>query len=44
VILSARGLDDEVQAGLDAGATAYLVKPFDTEQLVIDVDQFLAAV
>lgn len=42
VILSARGLDNEVQAGLDAGATAYLVKPFDTAQLLADVDQFLA--
>lgn len=42
VILSARGLDDEVQAGLDAGATAYLIKPFDTAQLVADVDHFLA--
>lgn len=42
VILSARGLDDEVQAGLDAGATAYLIKPFDTAQLIADVDQFLA--
>ncbi|MBK9125604.1 MAG: response regulator [Chloroflexi bacterium] len=42
VILSARGLDDEVQAGLDAGATAYLIKPFDTAQLIADIDQFLA--
>jgi DNA-binding response OmpR family regulator len=42
VILSARGLDDEVQAGLDAGAEAYLVKPFDTGQLVADVEQYLA--
>ncbi|KXK54740.1 MAG: response regulator [Anaerolineae bacterium] len=42
VILSARGLDDEVQAGLDAGATAYLIKPLDTAQLVADVDHFLA--
>lgn len=44
IILSARGLDDEVQAGLDAGAAAYLVKPFDTEQLLADVEQFLAQV
>lgn len=42
VILSARGLDDEIQAGLDAGATAYLIKPFDTGQLITDVDQLLA--
>ncbi len=42
VILSARGLDDEIQAGLDAGATAYLIKPFDTGQLIADVDQLLA--
>lgn len=44
VILSARGLDDEVQAGLDAGALAYLVKPFDTAQLVADVELLLAKV
>ena len=44
VILSARGLDDEVQAGLDAGAIAYFVKPFDTGQLVADVDELLARV
>jgi CheY-like chemotaxis protein len=44
VILSARGLDDEVQAGLDAGAVAYLVKPFDTSQLVADVEHYLARV
>lgn len=44
VILSARGLDDEVQAGLDAGAVAYLVKPFDTAQLAADVDSVLARV
>lgn len=44
VILSARGLDDEVQAGLDAGASAYLVKPFDTDQLVSDVEQLMAQV
>lgn len=42
VILSAHGLDDEVQAGLDAGAIAYLVKPFDTTQLVADVEQLLS--
>jgi len=42
VILSAHGLDDEVQAGLDAGAIAYLVKPFDTSQLVADVEQLLS--
>lgn len=42
IILSARGLDDEVQAGLEAGASLYLMKPFDTDQLVADVGQFLA--
>lgn len=42
--LSVRGLDDEVQAGLKAGAAAYLVKPFDTGQLVQDVDDLLARV
>ena len=33
VILSARGRDREVQRGLDAGADAYITKPFATSEL-----------
>jgi len=32
--LSAKGQDSEVQAGMDAGATDYILKPFAPDQLV----------
>ncbi|MGB1285428.1 MAG: response regulator transcription factor [Aggregatilineales bacterium] len=33
VILSAKGQDDEVEAGWDAGAVAYILKPFAPDEL-----------
>lgn len=44
VFLSGRGLDDEVQSGLDAGALAFIVKPFAPDELVSEIDQLLARV
>jgi CheY-like chemotaxis protein len=44
VILSGRGLDDEVQAGLDAGALAFIVKPFAPDQLLSDIQNLLAQI
>lgn len=41
VLLSARGQASDVQAGLAAGANAYIVKPFSPQQLLDTVDQFL---
>jgi two-component system alkaline phosphatase synthesis response regulator PhoP len=41
VFLSAKGQDAEVQSGLDAGATAYIIKPFGTEQLITKVKELL---
>ena len=32
--LSAKGQDSEIQAGMDAGATDYILKPFAPDQLV----------
>ena len=37
LLLSARASDDDVQRGLDAGADAYVVKPFDATELIVRV-------
>lgn len=42
VFLSAKGQDSEIQAGLDAGAEEYLLKPFAPDQLVERVKNILA--
>jgi DNA-binding response OmpR family regulator len=42
VFLSAKGQDSEIQAGLDAGAEEYLLKPFAPDQLVERVRNILA--
>ncbi len=44
VILSGRGLDDEVQAGLDSGAVSYIVKPFAPDELLAEINNLLARV
>ena len=41
VILSAKGQDAEVQAGLESGASAYIVKPFSPDQLTNKVKELL---
>lgn len=41
VFLSAKGQESEVQAGLDAGAEAYILKPFAPDQLTTRVSQIL---
>jgi DNA-binding response OmpR family regulator len=42
VFLSAKGQDAEIQTGLDAGAEAYLLKPFAPDQLAERVKAILA--
>ena len=42
VFLSAKGQEAEVQAGLDAGATAYIIKPFAPDQLTSKVAEILS--
>jgi DNA-binding response OmpR family regulator len=39
--LSAKGQDTEVQTGLDAGAVAYIIKPFGPDQLTAKVKELL---
>ena len=41
VFLSAKGQDAEIQEGLDAGATEYLLKPFAPSELLEQVKQIL---
>jgi two-component system phosphate regulon response regulator PhoB len=41
VLLSARGQQQDVQVGLDAGADAYMVKPFSPQRLLDAVEQLL---
>lgn len=42
VFLSAKGQESEKQQGLDAGAEAYLLKPFAPDQLTAQVKSILA--
>lgn len=42
VFLSAKGQESEVQAGMEAGAQEYILKPFAPEQLVERVKTLLA--
>jgi CheY-like chemotaxis protein len=41
VFLSAKGQDSEIQAGLDAGASEYLLKPFGPMELTEKVRELL---
>jgi DNA-binding response OmpR family regulator len=41
VFLSAKGQDDEIQTGLDAGAIDYILKPFAPEELTHKIADIL---
>jgi DNA-binding response OmpR family regulator len=41
VFLSAKGQESEVQAGLDAGADEYILKPFSPDQLMVRIQEIL---
>ena len=41
IIISARGQKTHVQEGTDAGADAYLIKPFSPRDLVAKIDELL---
>ncbi|MBI5671567.1 MAG: response regulator [Chloroflexi bacterium] len=42
VFLSAKGQDEEVQTGIEAGAVAYILKPFAPEELTRRIGEILA--
>lgn len=42
VFLSAKGQENEIQQGLDAGAEKYLLKPFAPDYLTMQVKEILA--
>jgi CheY-like chemotaxis protein len=44
VFLSAKGQEKEVQSGLEAGATDYILKPFSPAHLTQRIDEILARV
>ena len=44
VLLSAHALVQSISAGLDAGADAYLTKPFDPEHFIVAVQAYLTAI
>jgi len=41
IFLSAKGQESEIQAGLSAGATEYLLKPFAPDQLTTRIQSVL---
>lgn len=41
IFLSAKGQDEEIQSGLEAGATAYILKPFSPEELSRRVNEII---
>lgn len=41
IILSAKGQESEIQAGLDAGATQYILKPFSPDILARKISEVL---
>mgnify|MGYP001766676154 CR=1 FL=1 len=42
VFLSAKGQESEIQAGYQAGAEDYILKPFSPDQLILRVQQILS--
>jgi two-component system response regulator RpaA len=44
VLLSAKSLDSDRQAGLDAGANAYITKPFDPRKLLAEVKRYVGPI
>lgn len=44
IFLSAKGQDEEVQTGIEAGAVAYILKPFAPDELTRRVNEILEKV
>lgn len=43
IFLSAKGQDEEIQSGIEAGAAAYILKPFSPDELTRRVGEILDA-
>jgi len=41
IILSSLSADDDIKAGLDAGANSYLIKPFNTKRIQYEIAKYL---
>jgi len=41
IILSSLSRDEDIQAGIDAGANSYLIKPFNAKRLQYEVSKYL---
>jgi two-component system, chemotaxis family, chemotaxis protein CheY len=41
IILSSLSADDDIKAGLDAGANSYLIKPFNTKRIQYEISKYL---
>lgn len=41
IFLSAKGQETEIQAGMDAGATQYILKPFAPDSLAMRINELL---
>ncbi len=43
IFLSAKGQDEEIQTGMSAGASAYILKPFSPDELIRRVAELISA-
>lgn len=43
IFLSAKGQDEEIQSGIEAGAAAYILKPFSPDELTRRVEEILGS-
>ncbi len=42
IILSSLSTDDDIKAGLEAGANSYVIKPFNTKRIQYEITKYLS--